>query len=462
MEGDSPEFPNQSLEAENIKSLDTALEVGDIRGSLMPLALALQSKGEPVRVGIKEIPGFQDKIVAYTSEEKKEEIDSIVKLLTLSPQHVLLDAALNAGRGNEYTKLVNDVLIGNETLSEKERALFDSNFVGHSTRQLLYPPFEISDELRSLLKRAAAKNYKNNDVDLGALFKASLVRDGDRVASPHKDSGIKSGFKKLLGKLPVSKDPVGVGIMQKMYEQAYDNLITRVGGRAFLKDHHAVYHPEEIRMKNDYMNPLLLMFEELEQRGFDSSLFRIIDFGDMKESQDGLDDYVTPIIDEKTKDASIDLRYDPSFVVLRDCYSRGLAWQYFASIKGTDGSSPFEFLKEEYEESVEAERREEEDFDPEEELDQDESLEDPWKDTIFTDEERKQLVAWSIQQSRIYYEQRYPGLNNLNKAMVATLEKEAEAVKQLNIKPPDQPTLRRLIKTIVDNYQNKDAADINT
>lgn len=458
MEGDSPEFSDKSLETESNQSLDAPLVFFQFKDAsnielLSPLLQVLQSKGEPIRLGDKIIPTKYHpepaQLIGYTSKERREEIESLIRLLTLSPQHMLLRAVMNAGGPlKECTKLVNDVLMGNDELSDREKALFDPNCSVPSTHQMLFPPFEISKELKSHLRKAVLKYNSKNHTDWGAFFKA--VADSNKETHFATGRRVKSGIKNMFEKLSSSKEPIGDDLMQGMYAQAYESLMETMGGdRSFLREHvlsGSLDFIGKFVFEDDYMNPSLLVHEELGQRGFDDIVYRAISFGDVKKSQDGLEDRATAIVDEKARAELKKVEFDPSMVRLERAYKGQLSWKDLVSVKREDGSYAFPFLRDEVK-------------DDEENVDKKEK--DTWKDTIFTEEEKKQLVVWSMQNFRQYYEHRHPGFDNLAKVIVDGLEKDAEVAGKLNVKPIDQPDLRRMVKKIVDRCQNKEAADIN-
>lgn len=269
---------------------------------------ALMAKGEPIEIESKTVNVVgvvEEELIIFCPKEKSQELKSIVSLLKLSPQFQLLEAVKSVGTlfSKEKVTMLNNVINPHtRTLTKNAKMLFDPNYPASSSRRpLLYTPFALSKEVRSDIIKIGRQSQRGRKVDIrGALSRS--VKFGERPQGAKDREMNSQNTKKRVPPIMFEK---------QLMEQAYDDLTNRVGGREFLS-HDQLYSLKEDneQIRNDYMDPSLLLMEELENRDYGIRLFRIAaPSGASKRTVDGLDDCLVALVDQKARAALDKLKW---------------------------------------------------------------------------------------------------------------------------------------------------------
>lgn len=372
----------------------------------------LMAKGEPIEIEHKAAELF-----IYCPKEKSAELGSIIELLKLSPQYQLLESAKSVGLefSRERVKMLKDVINADKrTLTDNEKMLFDPSYPASSSRRpLLYTPFAVSKEVRSNIIKIARQSQRGRKVDIrGALSRS--VKFSERPQGP-KDREVKSQNTKMGVFLDRFLKRVPPIIFEKqLMEQAYDDLTSRVGGRDFLSTYQLYSPRREEMIRNDFMDPTLILLEDLENRGYDIHLFRsAAPSGAYIETVDGIDDCIVALVEQKGRAALDELREPMS--LLNELY-RGRGVLYGSYIEHVD----------------------------------------PWVRSGFSEEERNRLIAFARlkevgdEESNFRLSRKAP--DSQKQQYWQEVRRE---VRDLGVEPTDQIFLRGVIDRLVNRTTSK-------
>ena len=302
---------------------------------------SLEIESHTVHVGNQDVEDF----TIYCSKEKVPEFRSIVSLLKLSPQWQLLESARSAGTvfSQETMRMLN-AIVSAGNLSDNAKMLFDRNYPVQASRiPLLYTPLAVSKEVKNNIVRIAKQSEKGREPDV----RSSLLRSV-RLGSPqetHKKS--KEGRKPLLSRFfkRDSSGRIGIIFDRQLIEQAYDDLINRVSARNFLSQCQLYLPRRDELIRNDFMDPSLLLMEDLENRGYGIHLFRIAaPSGAYRETVDGLDDCIVVLVDQEGRKVLDELTEPMS--IINELY-RGRGILYSRYIDSADSWTRFGFSEKE-------------------------------------------------------------------------------------------------------------------
>lgn len=385
----------------------------------------LVDSGEPIEIESQTVyvgNNAQEELIIYSpkDKEKSQELKSIVSLLKLSPQFQVLKSAKSVGAAfsGEKVKMLNDVINAEtRTLTDNEKMLFDPSYAaGFSRWPLLYTPFAVSKEVRSNIIKIARQSQRGHKLDLVDALSRS-VKLGERYQE-RKDRGVESQKTKIsvfLDRFLKRAPPI---IFEKqLMEQAYDDLTNRVGGRDFLSEYQ-LYSPKlrDEQIRDDYMDPSLLLMEDLENRGYGIRLFRLAaPSGASKRTVDGIDDCIVALVNQKAREALDKLR-EPMGILNELHRGRGIAYSgYIDDFFGRRKSLY------------------------------------SWNGSPFTEEERKRLIAFArlkeVADEKSNFTLRKKTPEEETEKYWVKVKKE---VQELNIEPADQVFLRRVISRLVD------------
>ena len=391
------------------------------RYEAVPIYSALTEKGEPVEIESRTVRDSLIKqdiesLTIYCPQERLEEFKSFARLLKLSPQHQLLAAARATGAifSKEKVNMLNDVVNG-RFVSENEKMLFDPNYpVRFSSRPLLFTPFAVSKDVRRNIIKIAKQSGKDRRVDIkDALLRSvklgEVPQEPKEIGFKNKKTKIASILNRLLTRTPL------MPFEKQLMEQAYDDLINRVGGRDFLS-RYLLYLPRgDELMRNDYMDPSLLLMEELESRNYDIHLFRVVaSSGGPIETADGLDDCIVALVDQKAKEA-LDKFWGAKSILNHLYRARGVMYSSYISYTRS------------------------------------------WEGSGFSEEERKRLIG-SARLKEVEDEKRNYVLRqeNPDPETLEYWEKVKAEVEELKTEPADQSFLRGVITRLADRTLLKD------
>lgn len=382
---------------------------------------ALVDRGEPIEIKTHTVyvgNNAEKELIIYSPKEKSQELKSIVDVLKLSPQFQLLESAKSVGvaLSGERVQMFNDLINGETiTLTDNEKMLFDPNYPTSSSRRpLLYTPFAVSKEVRSNIVKIARQSQRERGVGFAEAFSRS-VKLGERPQG-RKDRVVKSQNTKIGGFLDrFLKRAPPITFEKQLMEQAYDDLTNRVGGRDFLSEYQ-LYSPKghDEMIRNDYMDPSLLLMEELENRNYGISLFRIAaPSGASKRTVDGLDDCIVALVNQKGRAVLDEFRRGP-MNILNELY-RGRGISYSAYIDRPDS----------------------------------------WARSGFSEEERKRLISFARLKEVDDERSNFALREKTSGAQDSKYWEEVRIqVKELKIEPADQIFLRGTISRLVDRKLN--------
>jgi len=299
--------------------------------------------------------------------------------------------------------------------------LFDPNYPDKSSGwPLLYKPFAVSKEARNSIIEIARQSQKKNKIDykkflLDSVELGGAVRDRKYRGSKSKETKMEKFLSKFLKR---GSRGSSIGFEKQLMEQAYDDLIDRVDGRDFLS-RYQLYSPRRDELiLNDFMDPSLLLMEDLENRDYGIKLYRIAaPSGAYRRTGDGLDDCVVGLADQKARDLLDKLIWGEPMSILNELYrGRGVFYPRYV-----------------------------------EHVFRDTKLDSSWERSSFSEEERNRLISFAIQkeisddESNFALSKRTPSLEDRE-----YWKKSRAKVRDLNVEPADQIFLRGVIARLVD------------
>lgn len=264
---------------------------------------ALQKAGEPVKL-IKEPPTMftPEELGMVSPEGEAERLRRLVLLLKLSPQYQLLYAVEKNIFSRNSRALIDDVLHRAE-LTEAESMMYDTAYRNPNPQwPLLFPPLSVSKELRAKLKSRINTLRFNTDPSK-AIKDALSYAAGSVTGVPIKKDklNIASHIRPLIRKAVGVFDSLAPEDREELMGEAYNDLTKQIGRLESLEIDGPSWVDDETRYNFVYPNyddPRLLMMEELQHRGYNISLFKagILEGNPIKE--------VLVVVSDK-KDASL-------------------------------------------------------------------------------------------------------------------------------------------------------------